>query len=68
MCLGPLTQAGCNARCPAVEIKCEGCRGPVAEANVVAELALLLEKGFAREEIVRRMRRFYPDWDYEQRS
>jgi coenzyme F420-reducing hydrogenase gamma subunit len=68
MCLGPLIQAGCNARCPAVGIKCEGCRGPVAEANVAAELALLLEKGFAREEIVRRMRRFYPEWDYEQRS
>jgi sulfhydrogenase subunit delta len=68
MCLGPLIQAGCNARCPAVGVKCEGCRGPVAEANVAAELALLLEKGFAREEIVRRMRRFYPEWDYEQRS
>ncbi len=68
MCLGPLVQAGCNARCPAVGIKCEGCRGPVAEANVAAELALLLEKGFAREEIMRRMRRFYPEWDYEQRS
>lgn len=68
MCLGPLIQAGCNARCPAVGIKCEGCRGPVAEANVAAELELLLEKGFSREEIVRRMRRFYPEWDHEQRS
>ncbi len=68
MCLGPLIQAGCNARCPAVAIKCEGCRGPVAEANVAAELELFREKGFSREEIERRMRRFYPGWDYEQRS
>lgn len=68
LCLGPLIQAGCNARCPAVGIKCEGCRGPVAEANVAAELELLLGKGFMREEIERRMRRFYPEWDYEQRS
>lgn len=68
LCLGPLIQAGCNARCPAVSIKCEGCRGPVAEANVAAELALLLEKGFSREEIANRLRRFCPEWDYEQRS
>lgn len=67
MCLGPLIQAGCNARCPAVGIKCEGCRGPVAEANVAAEMELLLEKGFSREDIVSRMRRFCPEWDYEQR-
>ncbi len=68
LCLGPLIQAGCNARCPAVGIQCEGCRGPVAEANVAAEVELLLEKGISREEIERRMRRFYPEWDYEQHS
>ncbi|MCM2359625.1 MAG: NADH:ubiquinone oxidoreductase [Geobacteraceae bacterium] len=68
ICLGPLIQAGCNARCPAVGIICEGCRGPVDEANVAAELELFLEKGFTREEIGRRMRRFCPEWDYEQRS
>jgi len=67
ICLGPLIQAGCNARCPAAGIICEGCRGPVAEANVAAEVELLLEKGFTREEIERRMRRFYPEWNYEQR-
>ena len=67
ICLGPLIQAGCNARCPAVGIICEGCRGPLAEANVAAEVDLLMEKGFTREEIERRMRRFYPEWDYEQR-
>jgi sulfhydrogenase subunit delta len=68
LCLGPLIQAGCNARCPAVGIPCEGCRGPVAEANVAAQVELLREKGFSREEIVSRMQRFYPEWDYEQRS
>lgn len=68
LCLGPMIQAGCNARCPAVGIPCEGCRGPVEEANVAAELELLLVKGVAREEIVSRMQRFYPEWDYEQRA
>ena len=62
LCLGPLVQAGCNARCPAVGIPCEGCRGPVPEANVAAERELLQAKGFAREEIESRMRRFCPEW------
>ncbi|GAB7027689.1 NADH-quinone oxidoreductase subunit B family protein [Geotalea toluenoxydans] len=65
LCLGPLIQSGCNARCPAVSIVCEGCRGPVVEANVAAELALLLEKDFSKEEIMSRMRRFYPEWNNE---
>ena len=68
MCLGPLIQAGCNARCPAAGITCEGCRGPVVEANAAAEMELLLSKGFSRENIVSRMQRFYPEWDYETRS
>ena len=67
-CLGPITQAGCNARCPAVSIKCEGCRGPVTEANVASEIDVLMEKGISRDELVSRMRRFYPEWDYGQRS
>lgn len=68
MCLGPLIQAGCNARCPAVGIACEGCRGPAVEANVAAVMGLFLGKGFTRDEIVSRMQRFYPEWNYEQRS
>ncbi|WP_224962414.1 NADH-quinone oxidoreductase subunit B family protein [Geomonas subterranea] len=68
LCLGPVVQGGCNARCPATGIVCEGCRGPVREANVAQELELLLERGFGREEIERRMRRFKPEWNYGQRS
>lgn len=67
LCLGPIIQGGCNARCPATGIPCEGCRGPVAEANVAQELELLLERGFDRKEIERRMSRFSPEWNYEQR-
>jgi sulfhydrogenase subunit delta len=67
LCLGPIIQGGCNARCPATGIPCEGCRGPVDEANVAQELELLKERGFGREEIMRRMSRFTPDWNYGQR-
>lgn len=67
LCLGPLIQSGCNARCPAAGIVCEGCRGPAIEANVAAEIDLLAEKGYSREEIVSRLRRFYPEWDNDRR-
>lgn len=67
LCLGPVIQGGCNARCPATGIVCEGCRGPVREANIAQEIELLLERGFAREEIERRLSRFRPEWDYDQR-
>jgi sulfhydrogenase subunit delta len=67
LCLGPIIQGGCNARCPATGIPCEGCRGPVREANVAQELELLLERGFDRKEIERRMSRFTPEWNYAQR-
>jgi len=67
LCLGPVIQGGCNARCPATGIVCEGCRGPVREANVAQELELLLERGFAKKEIERRMSRFSPEWDYGKR-
>jgi sulfhydrogenase subunit delta len=68
LCLGPIIQGGCNARCPATGIVCEGCRGPVREANVEQELELLLERNFDRGEIERRMSRFKPEWDYAKRS
>lgn len=32
-CLGPITQAGCGAICPAYDRGCYGCFGPVSQSN-----------------------------------
>jgi sulfhydrogenase subunit delta len=35
-CLGPVTQAGCGALCPAYDRGCYGCFGPMESPNVMA--------------------------------
>lgn len=58
-CLGPLTTAGCDARCPGLGLDCIGCRGPIPdEANAAAELDVLLEKGYDEKYIINRLRFF----------
>lgn len=57
-CLGPVTLAGCRARCPAVGVGCEGCRGAVKEANQEEMFRLLLETGLPEREIHFRLERF----------
>ena len=58
VCLGPVTQAGCNARCPSYGIPCVGCRGPVAEANIASEAQILQNKNFSWHDIQNRLRTF----------
>ncbi|KAA0004025.1 MAG: sulfhydrogenase 1 subunit delta [Thermoplasmata archaeon] len=60
LCLGPVTVAGCNARCLGYNIACIGCRGPVpygiAWFDSLANT--FKEKGFSKEEIKGRMEIF----------
>jgi coenzyme F420-reducing hydrogenase gamma subunit len=62
LCLGLLTVGGCAARCPSRSVPCEGCRGPLPEANVQEALAIFAEKGFGRESVIGRLRRFCTEW------
>ena len=63
LCLGPITVAGCNARCPSHSQPCIGCRGPVEEANISSEIAVLKEKGFTWVDIRNRLRTFAGEAD-----
>lgn len=54
LCLGPVTQAGCNAVCPRNRAGCWGCRGPADEANFESLVEILREKGFSDAQIAER--------------
>ncbi len=51
-CMGPVTRAGCEARCPSSIAGCEGCRGPIDNPNIDAEKDLLARYGLTVEDIM----------------
>ena len=63
LCLGPITVAGCKARCPSHNRPCIGCRGPIEGANVSSEIQILREKGFTWVDIQNRLRTFAAEAD-----
>ena len=59
-CCGPVTAAGCGARCTALGVPCVGCRGPSRDADVAAALAAFQGVGIPRDEALRKLRTFAP--------
>ncbi len=60
-CCGPVTVAGCQARCPDLRVPCVGCRGPIGDANPASLLEVLEQRGFDRRQVVARLRTFAPE-------
>jgi coenzyme F420-reducing hydrogenase gamma subunit len=57
-CLGPVTQAGCGAICPAHDRECFGCFGPSESSNLVSLTGFYERRGTPRESLVRLVRSF----------
>jgi len=52
-CLGPVTQAGCGAICPAHDRECFGCYGPAEATNLVSLTGFYERRGTPREDLAR---------------
>ena len=57
-CLGPVTQAGCGAICPAYDRGCYGCFGPAETANIDSLAAWWKSIGADEEELALALRTF----------
>jgi coenzyme F420-reducing hydrogenase gamma subunit len=57
-CLGPVTQAGCGAICPAFDRGCYGCFGPVAAPNTDSLIPWLRGLGMSADAVSRLLATF----------
>ena len=62
ICLGPITRAGCGARCPSNGFWCFGCRGFVSDANVKALEETAALYGKTPEDIRSKLALFGTGW------
>lgn len=52
-CMGPVTRAGCDARCPSVGSPCIGCRGIVPDLNENAQKDVLTKYGLTADAVTK---------------
>jgi sulfhydrogenase subunit delta len=57
-CLGPVTQAGCNALCPSYHRGCFGCFGPKETPNTRSLANAWLNDGISRQDLLHLFRSF----------
>jgi sulfhydrogenase subunit delta len=57
-CLGPVTQSGCGAICPAYSRGCYGCFGPSSSANAGSMVQRMRALGMSDGDVVRALRTF----------
>jgi sulfhydrogenase subunit delta len=61
VCLGPVTRAGCGARCPSSGLWCFGCRGLIDDPNINAAKDVMKEYGKTMDDLKHRMVLFNSD-------
>lgn len=64
ICLGPVTRAGCDARCPSFGKWCTGCRGYVNEPNAYALKEISAKYNRSVKDLKNRMRIFGSEQRY----
>lgn len=64
-CMGPVTRAGCDSRCPNAGSPCIGCRGVVPDINENAQSDVLAKNGLTADEVTKKYSWFYSYRDLE---